>query len=1587
MGRRRVLVIAAVVLLAVSVVAVIALPEIVRRVVIWRVASLTGRPVTLAALELSLVGGRLALRDLRVMDHDQGPLATIQALQVRFSPRDLLRGHVRVMDGTLQAPTVRIVRTGPSEFNISDLLGRPSEGGMAVAVTLERFALRGGVVTLEDRTLASPRAWRVEPLTLDATSVSTLPAAPAGVVTLSAVGAGAPISVWVAGVRLSPLRFHATVIAREIDGSLAALYLPPDSPLSPTRAMLDATATVEQDAGGTRAALDAVFSGVELRGPGQAGATVSAPAIRVTVRDLRVGPGGIELGELTVDGGRLALEDARLAPVRRWQAEGIAVEARNLSSARAAPAGVGRARAVVAGSPVAVWVAGLRLAPLELNATAIIRNVDFALFRIYVPPELPVQPERGVVNATVRIEHDARRGTRLALDAGLTSVELRRPAHFVTAPSLRVTAEDITFGAGVVTVGRAALAGDRLTLEDRTLRPPRTWPVQSLVVEARRLSSRREDVQGVASARATIAGAAASAWVTHVRLAPLELNLTAILRDLDLRLVQLYLPLEPPVLIERGVANASVQLAHDAAGGTRLAGDVTLTGVQARGRGVAEGLALSAPSLRVALADGRWHESTLGIGRLEATGSGLVTDSRIAAGRLDVERLRLAAESLTWPVRGPAPVALSARLRDGGELEADGTVLLTAPPPMVAWTSELSLGLKDLPVAPVAAYVPAASGLAGRVSARVTATAAYGAGLAARVRGEATVARLALAEGGRSLVAVRGLEATGLDVQWPEQITVDRLRLDRPRALIERDRQGILTLAARFAPPPPAETAPPASAETAPSGASAAPDVPRSRLPAIAAGEIVVERGRLVFVDARDRASVRLEVPRVDFTLRDARWPGSAPAQLRLDAALPEGGTIRVEGTLSAEPKTVDVNVVLADASLAPLQPHLPFRARVNGRLDATLAVAGPLAPAPRLAVRGDATVRSAALADGPQPVITVERLSARGIDATLPSRFTAEQIRVRRSWALIERDREGRFNLEALLRRMPGAPSARQEPPAAESPATVPETPQLELRVGEGSVEEGAATIVDGVTTPAARFEIAGARLAVQDLEWPSRRPVRLQMSSPTPTGGRLDVDGTLELEPVRMDLRAKLEGVELAPGQPYLPIAARVAGRMTGDLRVKLALEPLSVQVAGQAQLQGFRLADGERPLITAGRAEAVGIDVDWPRRVALQRLLLRRPRLLIERNPAGEVTLPRLLTPYRSGPAPASAPPETLPAGAPSASAPTIEIGQVTLERGSGRFVDQTFAPSYAEELSRVDLTVTDLTTAAGRRAHFSGGGMLGGGGSFRLEGDAAQEERPVVDLKIDVKDFALPRGNPYLARYTGWEATRGSLTASASYALRGSRLDARHDVVVRALEVERSGGNDEVEQRLGLPLGFLVSLLKDARGEIRLSVPVSGDLSTREFDFQDAVWSGIRALSFRLLALPFSRVGSLAFSEDSKVEAVTLAPVLVDPGTAQLAPGMTDHLDRIAAFLRGAPALRIRLAPILVQADLDALRGQRPVADPLPEDAMKELGARRLETVRQALTSRGVEGARLSGSARRVALVEAAGAPRVELDLRP
>ena len=66
-----------------------------------------------------------------------------------------------------------------------------------------------------------------------------------------------------------------------------------------------------------------------------------------------------------------------------------------------------------------------------------------------------------------------------------------------------------------------------------------------------------------------------------------------------------------------------------------------------------------------------------------------------------------------------------------------------------------------------------------------------------------------------------------------------------------------------------------------------------------------------------------------------------------------------------------------------------------------------------------------------------------------------------------------------------------------------------------------------------------------------------------------------------------------------------------------------------------------DGDRPVLTVGRLEMVGLDYTWPATAAIDRVHMKKSWVLIERRPDGTLPITALFTPARPAPSPAARP----------------------------------------------------------------------------------------------------------------------------------------------------------------------------------------------------------------------------------------------------------------------------------------------------------------------------------------------------------
>lgn len=466
-----------------------------------------------------------------------------------------------------------------------------------------------------------------------------------------------------------------------------------------------------------------------------------------------------------------------------------------------------------------------------------------------------------------------------------------------------------------LTVDHFRVAGGTVTLQDQAVPGAPLWTSERMAIEARNVSTRSD--AGTAVATSITAGAPVKITVSKLRLHPIHMETTATVEGLDLTLAQVYFPPDAQFRIDRGRMSTTVTVTLDATDGIRADATGRVDDVVLVETGRREVLARM-PTLTAQLTGFVLRDDAFELRQLVANGTMSVRDPMVkGGGAFKASTVRANIRELTWPATTPGLVDIQASIPGGGTLAVAGTV---RPPPAA---TQLALRVASMNLAPWAQFFPLSAKVTGVASADLRINEPFAAGIPARVQGTAAVERLGVTDAREQLLGAQRVEASGLELHWPERLNVRRVVVTGPRAIVERDAAGNFPLQTLMT-----------GGESAKRGAT-----PPIR---VTVGEVIVRDGALAWRDAMVTPAARLDVGAVDATVTGGGWPLTGPLNVRAAWRPPGGGQVKVTGRVGVDPISADIRLVTSGAELAPYQPYLPTTARVSGAADLDLAVVLP---------------------------------------------------------------------------------------------------------------------------------------------------------------------------------------------------------------------------------------------------------------------------------------------------------------------------------------------------------------------------------------------------------------------------------------------------------------------------------------------------------------------------------------------------------------------------------------------------------------------------------------------------------------------
>jgi outer membrane protein OmpA-like peptidoglycan-associated protein len=266
------------------------------------------------------------------------------------------------------------------------------------------------------------------------------------------------------------------------------------------------------------------------------------------------------------------------------------------------------------------------------------------------------------------------------------------------------------------------------------------------------------------------------------------------------------------------------------------------------------------------------------------------------------------------------------------------------------------------------------------------------------------------------------------------------------------------------------------------------------------------------------------------------------------------------------------------------------------------------------------------------------------------------------------------------------------------------------------------------------------------------------------------------------------------------------------------------------------------------------------------------------------------------------------ESSPIEKKSQALPLIQADKITITNSTIYFDDQSISPSFSTKFHHINIAVDGFSTDPLAQTRVKFEAKLDDKGIITNEALLKPLAQPLeLETTFTLNSYALTILSPYVGKYTGRALKNGQFDLSMTYRIRDNKLVANHKILVQHFEF---GQAVQSKDALRLPYGLALALLEDPNGQIKITLPVKGDMSDPEFEYWHLVKQVITNFFTKLVTKPFTFLASMigSSSEESSEE---LGAIQFSPGSFELVESEKNKLIALAQALKERPKLLLQI----------------------------------------------------------------------------
>ncbi len=283
---------------------------------------------------------------------------------------------------------------------------------------------------------------------------------------------------------------------------------------------------------------------------------------------------------------------------------------------------------------------------------------------------------------------------------------------------------------------------------------------------------------------------------------------------------------------------------------------------------------------------------------------------------------------------------------------------------------------------------------------------------------------------------------------------------------------------------------------------------------------------------------------------------------------------------------------------------------------------------------------------------------------------------------------------------------------------------------------------------------------------------------------------------------------------------------------------------------------------------------------------------------------------------------------------------------INKGSLNFSDQQIKPKFEAHIKDLNGSLVPLSFMTDTRLNINLDGKIESHGIFKAKGFIipAKEKRD-MKLGVSFNNIEMTTFTPYSGRFMGYEIYKGKLFLDLDYTLKNNRIKGQNQV---RLDQFTLGEEIESDKSTNLPVRFLLSLMKDRKGQIKFKLPIEGDVNSPTFSFSNLIWTTLKNMLLNIIAAPFDFLASL-FDGDANLQMIEFSA-----GQFEIKEDQLKKIDILAKILEERPNLKLEVEGHYQKSDFDLNTD---------EIYLKDLSLKRGQAVQTALVARNIDAERV------------------------